>query len=72
MRSEPPMRYNGLSCGRHHRLGHKAHSEAHQGDPGPGHSGAMTSMWQPSRDAFATNSSMRLKVGLAHRNSALA
>jgi len=72
MKSEPPLRLMGLSCGRHHRLGHKAQCEAHQEYCGPGHSGAMTSMWQYFRAAFAGTTSKRLKGGFAHSDPAVA
>jgi len=70
--SVPPRRYTGRSCGSSHRLGHRAHNAANHGYWGLGHSGAMTSMRQPSRAAFATTSSRRLNGGFAHRGPAVA
>jgi len=65
--SVPSRRYRGRSRGSCHRLGHRAHSAAHQGYWGLGHSGAMISMRHPSRAVFANTSSKRLNGGFAHR-----
>jgi len=69
--SVPPRRYTGRPSGKHHVLGQRAHRAVHHGYPGPGHSGAMNSIRQPSRDALVTSTSRRLNGGFAHRVPAL-
>jgi len=72
IRSVPPRSYTGRYCGSCHRLRHWAHYAAHHGYWGPGHSGAMISMRQPSRSAFVTTSSRRLNGVFAHKGPAVA
>jgi len=71
IKSVPPRRYRGRSCGRCHRLGHRAHSAAHHGYWGSGHFWTMVSMRQPSRAAFFTTSFKRLNGEFSHRGPAV-
>jgi len=59
----PPRKYTDRPPGKHHILGRRAHRVDHHRYSGLVHSGATTSIRQPSRDAFASTSSRRLKGG---------